>query len=725
MLQHSATLPESAIEASDASRLLDGLKRQIDLYAVSKESMIDDRNALMAEKKRHERTLDRVPVAQSLLQDLYDKSSGALIRSCEDAMTDAVQGVIGDKSEIGIDAEISNNQIKVSVGTVIHLQNDERVLRDIVSNEGGGLTNVVSTSLRAISLVRSGQRRFIVLDESNCYLNPSQIPPYMAVIRDLAYRAGFQIIMLTHHGIDQFADDRDVNIITLRPTDDGATLTSTHPADTTTPGIISSIDLENFGAHAKLHVPLVAGLNIITGPSNVGKSRILSALRAVIVGDGSVGDIRTSPGPDGKMTIEKTAVVRLTFDGGKTIEWTRKKSGSPAESWVLRAPGSDEPVTLDGIVCSGRNGKQWVGRKDVMNMTPIGDMWPALHSQKLPVFALDNPKALSALIAVSKTSIHLQSMITAVSEEKREAMAEIRRIDARLDKLSVLIFKLESDLTPIQRAVEEAIHLQEAIAASVLNLNAANDILDEFSRLQQECSIGERAKQIKLEPVKISNIDDMLDLIEARNLAEIDLWAAQEASFIGSPDAVEIKDFDGALKLIRDHARAQQEVQRAEIAKSLTVDAPELPDIAGMFDILYQYDSLSLDVWVGQNADAIKQNLKIDDRVAHAVTQIEEMTGTIQQVMKDRRLLQFQKRAAKIAESIRLPSLPERDVIQQATTLIGEYQTARAELASVDRKYTEAQSQQKAIQDEINRLKPLLGACPTCGHIGGIDEHIH
>ncbi len=721
----SAIMPLSTAETTEASKRLEALKRSVDLYNITRQGMAEERDTLTREKRVHEHTLDRVPVAQEFLQTLYDQSSGALIRSCEGAMTDAVQGVIGDKSRIGIDAEIVNNQIKVSVGTVVDLKNDERVLRDIVSNEGGGLTNVVSTSLRAISLVRSGQRRFIVLDESNCYLNPSQIPPYMAVIRDLAYRAGFQVIMLTHHGIEQFANDPEVNVITLRPTDDGAVLHSTHQADTTTPGILSSIDLENFGAHSKLHVPLVAGLNIVTGPSNVGKSRILSALRAVIAGDGSAGDIRTSPDRDGAMVMEKSAVVRITFDGGKTLEWTRKKSGSPAEAWVLRLPGEDGPAKLDGIVCSGRNGMQWVGRSDVMNMVAIGGMWPALHSQKLPVFALDNPKALSALIAVSKTSIHLQSMIAAVSEEKREAMSEIRRIDARLDKLSVLLFKLDSDLPMIQRLVEDAEQLQTVINTAVSNMNAANEFIEEAAGLSAISAIGRSAVQIRLETPEIADVDGMLDLIEDRNLADIDAWAASAALSIPVPADVVLPSVEGAIDLISTHARASAEIARGEQARKLVIKTPDLPDIHGMFEMLGTYDSLNLDVWVGDNAATIRSTISLDDKLASQVSVIEGMREMAGQARESIALSGLRASAGNILASMRLPSLSDRDVIDEARKLSGQYDAAIGEFDASRKKQEEVEAERVTVQSEIDRLKPMLGACPTCGHIDGIASHSH
>lgn len=724
-MSRSALIPPSSSEVVEVSNRLESLRRSVDLYIVTQKGLEEERDTLLREKRKHEHTLDRVPVAQELLQNLYDQSSGALIRSCEGAMTDAVQGVIGDESRIGIDAEIVNNQIKVSVGTVVDLKSDERVLRDIISNEGGGLTNVVSTSLRAISLVRSGQRRFIVLDESNCYLNPSQIPPYMAVIRDLAYRAGFQVIMLTHHGIDQFSDDPEVNIITLRPTNDGAILHSTHQADTTTPGIISSIDLENFGAHAKLHVPLIAGLNIVTGPSNVGKSRIRSALRAVIAGDGSSGDIRTAPDEDGRMVMEKAAVVRLTFDGGKTLEWTRKKTGSPVESWVLKLPGESGPAKLDGIVCSGRNGMQWVGRKDVMNMNAIGGLWPALHAQLQPVFALDNPKALSALIAVSKTAIHLQSMIVAVSEEKREAMAEIRRIDKRLNKLSALIFKLESDLSPIKRQVKDAEHLHAAINTALMNINAVHEIMDEHASQSALVEIGAKSRTIRLLTPEIADIDGMLDLIEDRSLADIDAWAGEEARTIPLPAEVAIPDVEEAIQIIKSHDRATQEIARGRHAESLTVTTPDLPDIQGMFGLLHTYDALNLDVWAGGNAAAILGSVTDDRNLASQVADVADMQSMSRSIRESVSIAKLRNLAENIVKSMPLPSLSNRDVIMEARKLSDQYGSAVEEMSGINAQQKEIEAERISIQTEIDTLKPLLGACPTCGHIGGMASHSH
>ena len=95
----------------------------------------------------------------------------------------------------------------------------------------------------------------------------------------------------------------------------------------------------------------------MTGPSNIGKSRIIAALRAVIYGTGSQSDIRTTKDEEThRVHMEKSASVKITFDQGKVIEWTRKKSGSPIESWKLKLPGlpDNEIPVVNGNACSGR-----------------------------------------------------------------------------------------------------------------------------------------------------------------------------------------------------------------------------------------------------------------------------------------------------------------------------------------------------------------------------------
>ncbi len=722
-------LAEYTASQTNMGRVQRGHDQRCAERAVLQQQIVD----LRSEKAKNEQILDRVPVAQALLQRLYDDAAGKTILACEEAMTNAVQSVIGDDSKIGIDAKISNNQIAVTVGTVVQVNEGERILRDIIDSEGGGLMNVICTILRLIPIVRTNQRKFIVLDESNCFLNPDQIPAHLAVINDLAKRAGFQIIMLTHHGVRQLADDPTTNLITLTPREGNgtATLKSTHPADTTTPGILSQIELINFGGHAHLTVPLIAGLNVITGPSNAGKSRIMAALRAVIAGTGNPGHIRTSKTDDGHTVMQKSATVKITFDGGKVLEWTRKRTGSPRETWSLSVPGMEGPPSIRGVVCSGRG--EWVNFPEVMNIRSIGGLWPSIHTQLTPIFGLDNPKAMSALLSVSKTAVHLDAMNRSVAETKRDAMAKIRLYETQLTDISRRLHTVESHLGSITENIEHAGKLETAISLQQSSRSFANETIDRYTSLRLDAKRGQVATSVIANTAapSLPDIDGMFSILSRVNPLSTHIWANNYAQWALAPvleiTPPVIPDTNHAATLYAKHARFVQTIAIARKAKSIVIEDQNIPDTSAMTALIEQYDALAMAHWAASNATAIISTMdaaKIapDSPTAEAVT---AMKGIIQR----QAALAVRAEAAGHAKAIMdrtapSASLPtEQANLDAARAMAKAAQAARqtdtaAELAACIAAIAEADAQTQAIAKE-------MGACPTCGHIKGLGDHSH
>src|SRR5215212_2569237 len=80
--------------------------------------------------------------------------------------------------------------------------------------------------------------------------------------------------------------------------------------------MITRITLENYMSHARTVIEPAAGLTVIVGPNNCGKSAIVSALQTVC------GD------HDGDFTVrhgEKNCQVTVETDEGDVISWRRIK----------------------------------------------------------------------------------------------------------------------------------------------------------------------------------------------------------------------------------------------------------------------------------------------------------------------------------------------------------------------------------------------------------------
>jgi DNA repair exonuclease SbcCD ATPase subunit len=97
---------------------------------------------------------------------------------------------------------------------------------DILTGQGGSVCNVISVGLRLIALSQLDEkqhRRFLVLDEQDCWLRPDLVPRLMAIIHKVARKLQFQVLVISHHSVDIFREhaDRIYRVLPSRERGDG------------------------------------------------------------------------------------------------------------------------------------------------------------------------------------------------------------------------------------------------------------------------------------------------------------------------------------------------------------------------------------------------------------------------------------------------------------------------------------------------------------------------
>lgn len=83
---------------------------------------------------------------------------------------------------------------------------------DIMRGQGGSVANVLSVGLRMFALTTLDEnihRRFLVLDEQDCWIRPTLVPRLVKVVRAAGKALGFQVIMISHHDISTFEQYAD------------------------------------------------------------------------------------------------------------------------------------------------------------------------------------------------------------------------------------------------------------------------------------------------------------------------------------------------------------------------------------------------------------------------------------------------------------------------------------------------------------------------------------
>lgn len=64
-------------------------------------------------------------------------------------------------------------------------------------------------------------RRFLILDEQDCWLRPDLVPHLMRIIHTIAQRLQFQILVISHHDINLFREYADRIYRLLPPANEG------------------------------------------------------------------------------------------------------------------------------------------------------------------------------------------------------------------------------------------------------------------------------------------------------------------------------------------------------------------------------------------------------------------------------------------------------------------------------------------------------------------------
>lgn len=196
--------------------------------------------------------------------------------------------------------------------------------------------------------------------------------------------------------------------------------------------MIRKIILENFMAHARTELELAAGLTVIVGPNNGGKSAIVAGLDALA--NNESGDWMVRHG------MKECRVTVITEPDGQdphdtqshTLVWQRKKQVS---------------YLLDGQEFSRLNRKPPPELSPLLRLDPVaidGDEIPVhIASQKQPVFLLDlTPGKLAAFFAASSDT----ALLIAMQKRFRERVRKAKERHLELQKRELA---LEAQLAPL------------------------------------------------------------------------------------------------------------------------------------------------------------------------------------------------------------------------------------------------------------------------------------
>jgi len=193
--------------------------------------LIGVRDSVQREQARAERALQGAEqylaiadAVQTSLDTLSEQLFGKVIETLERQLTRALEEVL--EQPIELVAEQGFKRGYATIGFHVRRNGDPE---DIMLGQGGSVANVLSVGLRMFALATldpARHRRFLVLDEQDCWLQPELVPRLVKIVQQAGRALGFQVLMISHHPVSIFEKYAD-RIYRFSPTADGVRVEQT------------------------------------------------------------------------------------------------------------------------------------------------------------------------------------------------------------------------------------------------------------------------------------------------------------------------------------------------------------------------------------------------------------------------------------------------------------------------------------------------------------------
>jgi len=396
--------------------------------------------------------LSLAPKAQEVLEEAQRRIQQEIVGGLGDLLTFMLQGVMGDpERRIVCEAEVDARG-QSQVRFFVQRASGER--EDILAGNGGSIANVVCTGLRLVAVSRAKRARpFLVLDEPDCWLSPDRVGPFVSLLQKAvdAVPGGMQVIMITHHDVHD--EGADINTLELLR-HDGRVQVRSHIRKHALSGQIERIELRHWRSHEHTVIALGAGLNVLKGANNLGKSAVVEALRCLAYGGARADSV--AHGAD-----EASVCVHLT--DGQAVLLRRARRGTPAV--LYRWTDAQGNVVREEAGARGAGAPPWM--EQALGIRLEQGLEIHIADQKKPVFLLDEPAARqTAILSVGQEAQAIVAVLERYKEAKRQAQQMAREAQAQLEaarRLQLALGDMPDWSAQAREVVERSQQLERAL----------------------------------------------------------------------------------------------------------------------------------------------------------------------------------------------------------------------------------------------------------------------
>jgi ABC-type branched-subunit amino acid transport system ATPase component len=178
------------------------LRKGCDRLIHQRDTLRAERDARAAQRKDLAGYLDVADAVTLALETLGEQLFGDIIKIIETQLSRALEEVLEQPLALKVERQLSRGTAALQ----FHVErNGQR--EDIMRGMGGSVANVLSVGLRLLALHTldpQHHRRFLVLDEPDCWLAPALVPRLVHMIHEAGKKLGFQVLLISHHDVSSF-----------------------------------------------------------------------------------------------------------------------------------------------------------------------------------------------------------------------------------------------------------------------------------------------------------------------------------------------------------------------------------------------------------------------------------------------------------------------------------------------------------------------------------------
>ena len=392
-----------------------------------KETLIQELETVVSNVEKAKKWLAKQPDYLKFLQHLQVAIHQKNIGAFSELLTYFVKDVLKKDKDIIFELYTYHNLPALRIEALNDGQRE-----NIYEGNGGSIANIVSTGLRLIALSRLPHRKFIVLDEPDCWLKPDHVPFFAKIIGEISEKLKIQTIIISHHDWNYFKDYGRV----IRLESDGknleANIVHDTPVDVEDPDIIKKVRLRQFMSHQDTEFELHPYLTCLIGENDIGKSVLATALKSVAYNDSHDSYIKH---------FCDEAQVLIELNKNRQILWQRFKTTNQDNPQKVKY----SLFANNDLIASEFNSSTTPGfvAKE-LNISTTEDIDVHIGNQKQPVFLLSSdtkPQDKAKILSLGKESIILQKMMENIKNKTRQNKQIVK--DGEL-KFNILNKQLEN-----------------------------------------------------------------------------------------------------------------------------------------------------------------------------------------------------------------------------------------------------------------------------------------